>query len=434
LDGLYNNAINLLTQDANLRTNSDAFYVTSTNSLEKAVNDADKGQNRLKFVDPLFGRMNSYRASNSFLWELKSDDLRTNDFQYQERAELVEKTYALDLNPWDLDLIKQAENKINPIAHPNRKGAAKYADAIKAVIGSKGLSWLDNSPPMVQSFQVTPQSLTLSESFAIDYTVSDNNGSGLKQVELWRKDETSDWQQVSTNPPAGETGPVSGTFMVSPSAPGKYWYGVHVVDNAGNWNDQKNSNTNGQPSSFEPVGVEVKSSQEVTLNLYVHDGSADGPVLSGAEVTGQDAAGNSFAKTTDPNGCVVITGVAGGWQFTATKAGYAENSWSQEITATCTKHAFLSVEETKAEDVAGGALTLEGHSFMVRCVAFSPDGRTLASGSGDDTVKMWDTTNGVLIRTLQGHSDSVHSVAFSPDGRTLASGSDDCTVKLWTVA
>jgi len=112
-------------------------------------------------------------------------------------------------------------------------------------------------PPTVQAFQVTPQSLTLGESFAIDYAVYDNSGSGLKQVEMWRKDETSDWQSVQINTLAGENGTLSGSFTDSPSATGKYWYGLHVVDNAGNWNDEKNSNTNGQPSSFEPVEAEV---------------------------------------------------------------------------------------------------------------------------------------------------------------------------------
>jgi predicted NACHT family NTPase len=78
--------------------------------------------------------------------------------------------------------------------------------------------------------------------------------------------------------------------------------------------------------------------------------------------------------------------------------------------------------------------TLEGHSGSVRSVAFSSDGRLLASGSGDKTIKLWDPATGALKHTLEGHSDSVLTVAFSPDGRLLASGSDDETIKLWDPA
>ncbi|WP_251960483.1 WD40 domain-containing protein [Nostoc commune] len=74
-----------------------------------------------------------------------------------------------------------------------------------------------------------------------------------------------------------------------------------------------------------------------------------------------------------------------------------------------------------------------GHSSWVKSVAFSPDGQTLASGSDDQTVKLWDVHDGKCLKTLQGHSNWVRSVAFSPDGQTLASGSEDQTVKLWDV-
>ncbi|MFM6248968.1 MAG: trypsin-like peptidase domain-containing protein, partial [Dolichospermum sp.] len=75
--------------------------------------------------------------------------------------------------------------------------------------------------------------------------------------------------------------------------------------------------------------------------------------------------------------------------------------------------------------------TLSGHSDSVLSVAWSPDGRTLASGSWDKTIKIWDGRTGNLLRTLSGHSYSVWSVAWSPDGRTLASGSSDETIKIW---
>src|SRR5262249_18086016 len=77
---------------------------------------------------------------------------------------------------------------------------------------------------------------------------------------------------------------------------------------------------------------------------------------------------------------------------------------------------------------------LEGHKYSVTSVAFSPDGRTLASASADQTVKLWDVQSRKEIKTLEGHKDYVLSVAFSPDGRTLASASGDRTVRLWTGA
>jgi len=67
----------------------------------------------------------------------------------------------------------------------------------------------------------------------------------------------------------------------------------------------------------------------------------------------------------------------------------------------------------------------------VRSVSFSPDGRTIASGSYDRTVILWDAETGEMKRMLKGHTWAVNSVSFSPDGRTIASGSRDDTVILW---
>jgi WD40 repeat protein len=75
--------------------------------------------------------------------------------------------------------------------------------------------------------------------------------------------------------------------------------------------------------------------------------------------------------------------------------------------------------------------TLTGHTNSVNAVSFSPNGKLLATGSRDNTVKLWDTTTGKQIKTLTGHTDTVWAVSFSPNGKLLATGSFDNTVKLW---
>ncbi|MEM6840465.1 MAG: WD40 repeat domain-containing protein, partial [Cyanobacteria bacterium P01_C01_bin.120] len=77
--------------------------------------------------------------------------------------------------------------------------------------------------------------------------------------------------------------------------------------------------------------------------------------------------------------------------------------------------------------------TLAGHSQFVWSVAWSPTGSVLASGSADRSIKLWDPTTGNCLHTLEGHDHQVTSVAFHPAGNMLASGSDDEAIRLWDV-
>jgi transcriptional regulator with XRE-family HTH domain len=75
-------------------------------------------------------------------------------------------------------------------------------------------------------------------------------------------------------------------------------------------------------------------------------------------------------------------------------------------------------------------LAWQAHTDTVRALAFSPDGCTLATGSWDGSIKLWDTESGALLWTSW-FSDNIECLAFAPDGRTLASGGDEATIQLW---
>ena len=91
--------------------------------------------------------------------------------------------------------------------------------------------------------------------------------------------------------------------------------------------------------------------------------------------------------------------------------------------------------EAKIWDVATASVEakLGGHSGDVFCVAIAPDGKTIATGGEDRTIRLWATKGGTSLGQLSGHSGPVAGLAFAPDGKTLASASFDATIRLWDV-
>jgi hypothetical protein len=125
---------------------------------------------------------------------------------------------------------------------------------------------------------------------------------------------------------------------------------------------------------------------------------ADGRELACEELPG----GAPFALAVSPDGALIAVGGDGGYRLW----DVARNRWQ------------------------GGPL----FTLSLTCLSFSADGRTLAVGGQDLTIKLVDPLTGAVKATLLGHEMRIISVAFSPDGRTLASSSDDGTVRLWHAA
>jgi hypothetical protein len=151
-------------------------------------------------------------------------------------------------------------------------------------------------------------------------------------------------------------GRLSGTFFDLPSGylqeGMKYRWNMKAHSSSG-WSSISNTLYFQTSSSDQKAGdvvlFETKEDTQVALTLYVHEGSKNGPTISGAQVVGQDGSGNAFQGTTDSNGYMVLTGYPGTWSFTASAYGYSDNGWSQDISSTCTKHASLQKIEVYQE-------------------------------------------------------------------------------------
>jgi WD40 repeat protein len=157
--------------------------------------------------------------------------------------------------------------------------------------------------------------------------------------------------------------------------------------------------------AFSPDGKTiVSSSGDKTLRRW----DAQTGVAKGKPLTGHSEAVTSFAFS--PDGKTIVSG---SWDDTL-RLWDAQTGVAKGKPLTAPQDTVISV------------------TFRpVNSVAFSPDGKTIVSGSGDETVRLWDVQTRVAKGKFTGHQDMVYSVAFSPDGKTIVSGSLDGTLRMW---
>jgi len=104
---------------------------------------------------------------------------------------------------------------------------------------------------------------------------------------------------------------------------------------------------------------------------------------------------------------------------------------NSKIVATGGGDQLIKLWDVKEEGLERG--TLEGHSSEIKCIVISPNGETLASGDGHGVIKIWNLRTKEEYRTISEYQKPVNSLAFSPDGQRLASGSDECDITLWNI-
>lgn len=180
-------------------------------------------------------------------------------------------------------------------------------------------------------------------------------------------------------------------------------------------------------------GLLYTASRDRTVRVWSLDGEAAKLVRT---LVGHAHRVNSLALSTDS----VLRSGGFGWEtrefasedamFQAAKERYEEaRKNGPERLCSCSDDFTLFLWEPASSKQPVARLT--GHQQLVNQMAFSPDGRFIASASFDKKVKVWDGATGKLLNTLHGHVGAVYQIAWSPDSRFIASASRDSTVKIW---
>ncbi len=149
-------------------------------------------------------------------------------------------------------------------------------------------------------------------------------------------------------------------YVIIEGYPGTWSFSVSAAGyETSNWDQDINED------DIKDAFLQQEQDQDITLTLYIHDGSASGPIIPDAQVTGWDGLSNSFEQTSSSSGYVTITGYPGIWSFSVLADGYETNSWSQEITETDTKDAFLQEEQQYSQNSVIGKWDMQVESENV---------------------------------------------------------------------
>ncbi|MGH2655195.1 MAG: BTAD domain-containing putative transcriptional regulator [Actinomycetota bacterium] len=195
-------------------------------------------------------------------------------------------------------------------------------------------------------------------------------------------------------------------------------------------------------ASFSPDGSRVATSGAEGV-LRIWDAASGEELLTASNPEGTGLCGNKFS----PDGKRIAAGACLGaktaivWDARTgeellTLRGHDNDVSSVAFSPDGRKLATASIDGTgKVWDIRTGGelLTLEGHTGWVWHIEFSRDGTRLATGSADATARLWDAKTGKELLVLSGHGESVGSVSFSLDGALVATGSDDGTARIWDI-